>query len=163
VWICNLKIHSSNDWNYISSTQTCPYSWQTKMTHICRIIQNNSNCISTRQCRVLKSKNDNLFLFLVISCLFFILRVEVFDKQFCFLFTYIVPFCHFFHRDIYVINTFVCTYWLKSTRHCRVNMQLEMYKTYNYVSFISEAAWAVDSRCKHFLYMQFPLIREVLI
>jgi hypothetical protein len=22
-----------------SSTQTCPYSWQTKMTHICRIIQ----------------------------------------------------------------------------------------------------------------------------
>jgi hypothetical protein len=27
-------------------------------------------------------------LFLVIICLFFILRVEVFDKQFCFLFTY---------------------------------------------------------------------------
>jgi hypothetical protein len=29
----------------------------------------------------------------------------------------------FFLRDIYVINTFVCTYWLKSTRHCRVDMQ----------------------------------------
>jgi hypothetical protein len=65
-----------------SSTQTCPYSWQTKMTH---------------------------------------------DKQFCSLFTYIVTFCHFFHRDIYVINTFVCTYWLKSTRHCRVNMQFELF------------------------------------
>jgi hypothetical protein len=47
-------------------------------------------------------------LFFVITCLFFILRVEVFDKQFCFLFTYIVTFCHFFHRDIYVIHTFVC-------------------------------------------------------
>jgi hypothetical protein len=31
-------------------------------------------------------------LFLVIICLFFILRMEVFDKQFCFLFTYIVTF-----------------------------------------------------------------------
>ena len=33
----------------------------------------------------------------------------------------------FFHRDIYVINTFVCTYWLKSTQHCRVDMQFELF------------------------------------
>ena len=71
------------------------------------------------------SSNSRVFrykkLFLVITCLFFILHVEVFDKQFWFLFTYIVTFCHFFHL------TFVCTYWLKSTRHCRVDMQFELF------------------------------------
>ena len=39
-----------------------------------------------------------------------------------------------FHCDIYVINTFVCTYWLKSTRHCRVDMQFELpFSIYFYV------------------------------
>ena len=43
---------------------------------------------------------------------------------FVYLYSDILP---FFHRDIYVINTFVCTYWLKSTRHCRVDMQFELF------------------------------------
>ena len=42
---------------------------------------------------------------------------------FVYLYSDILP---FFHRDIYVINTFVCTYRLKSTRHCRVDMQFEL-------------------------------------
>jgi hypothetical protein len=33
----------------------------------------------------------------------------------------------FFYRDIYVINTFVCTNWLKSTRYCLVDMQFELF------------------------------------
>ena len=43
---------------------------------------------------------------------------------FVYLYSDILP---FFHRDIYVINTCVCTYWLKSTRHCRVDMQFELF------------------------------------
>ena len=43
---------------------------------------------------------------------------------FVYLYSDILP---FFHRDIYVINAFVCTYWLKTTRHCRVDMQFELF------------------------------------